>query len=318
MANRPLYDTVWARDAEVGTYPAGFIADPDTDATHPLYTTLDYSLGWQTYDPLFGSKQPVQWINYFYNKVETAQVLQLEHLNKWMTGVNYRVGAVVVKGSNAWIAKTPNVGVDPATDLGVHWAQSAMMHRSRTAGESIIAAKVTVGRTHIEDMNNPHEVTAFQVGTYTIAESNGYTAVLSNTLQAHKDRRDNPHNVTYTQLNILPTTGGVFTGDVSLLRMVLPHTSKVELTMSTMALARGIDSLNLCTKANFNGAKLLTKQNFKSVKTSNNKSFTPLKPDLWMPLVCDLNSLHSSYTATYTRSTELVYDDKSKTRSVSR
>lgn len=55
---------------------------------------------------------------------------------------------------------------------------------------------------HVSDKGNPHSTTAAQVGAYTKEEVAGMVNTLNNTIAAHANRTDNPHNVTPTQLNV--------------------------------------------------------------------------------------------------------------------
>lgn len=49
---------------------------------------------------------------------------------------------------------------------------------------------------------------------YNIEDFNGNADILDATLHDHEADQDNPHGVTAAQVGAMPTTGGTFTGDV--------------------------------------------------------------------------------------------------------
>lgn len=72
--------------------------------------------------------------------------------------------------------------------------------------------------SHTGDKNNPHVVTAAQIGAYTKSEVDSKVAVVSADLAGHLAHKANPHAVTTTQIGAAPATrkislsGGLLTG----------------------------------------------------------------------------------------------------------
>ena len=66
--------------------------------------------------------------------------------------------------------------------------------------------------SHLEDKDNPHEVTAEQVG----ADPAGSAASVQGNLDVHTNNKENPHGVTATQTGALPLSGGTMTGPITL------------------------------------------------------------------------------------------------------
>ncbi|MFA7482790.1 MAG: hypothetical protein WC314_19945 [Vulcanimicrobiota bacterium] len=69
------------------------------------------------------------------------------------------------------------------------------------------AAASSALTSHIEDDDNPHEVTATQVGAYTTGEVDGLLSAKASTsaLSSHTGNTDNPHEVTATQVGAIPS-----------------------------------------------------------------------------------------------------------------
>lgn len=70
----------------------------------------------------------------------------------------------------------------------------------RAGFQSSISANSASIQAHIADHNNPHAVTAAQVGAYTKAAIDALLATLQSNIDAHASRTDNPHNATAAQV----------------------------------------------------------------------------------------------------------------------
>ena len=85
-----------------------------------------------------------------------------------------------------------------------------------TLEEFMILINEVIGSTdgHMARRNNPHNVTPVQVDAYTIPQVDATLNTSLANITTHKNRF-NPHSVSYSQLGVLPTSGGVFTGAVT-------------------------------------------------------------------------------------------------------
>ncbi len=138
------------------------------------------------------------------------------------------------------------------TDLSTHVGDTGNPH-SVTASQvgadptgSADAVQANLD-THTADTGNPHSVTASQVGADPLGSADGVQA----NLDTHVGDTSNPHLVTASQVGAVPSTGGVFTGDVTIGDGVSGRTLNV----------RTIDGQNAAIKLkqpdNANGASIL-------------------------------------------------------------
>lgn len=65
--------------------------------------------------------------------------------------------------------------------------------------------------THVSNKQNPHGVTAQQVG----ADPSGSAQAVRNELNTHKSDKNNPHAVTADQIGAVKKTGDTMTGDLN-------------------------------------------------------------------------------------------------------
>lgn len=97
-------------------------------------------------------------------------------------------------------SKATNISIDTIPDITGDNVQEALEELNTNTGE--VQTNLT---NHINDKNNPHDVTAAQIG-----------AATSSALNAHISDTNNPHQVTASQVGALPTTGGTLTGALNI------------------------------------------------------------------------------------------------------
>lgn len=69
-------------------------------------------------------------------------------------------------------------------------------------------------RAHMHDTNNPHRITAEQIGTYTKQQVDDLVNIYHDKVERHVRDYDNPHRTTAEQIGAVPITGGNYYGDV--------------------------------------------------------------------------------------------------------
>lgn len=71
-------------------------------------------------------------------------------------------------------------------------------------------------KAHINDTNNPHQVSTQQIGAATAVE-----------LNAHVQNRNNPHQVTAAQVGALSTQGGFINGDLTISNNLVTNSGNI-------------------------------------------------------------------------------------------
>lgn len=198
MARRDKLN-IWAASGEV--------TDPDLDIHHPGGTgsPTKYEDGWIV------EKEPHQWANFLYKKqssIMTNTGKQGTHAADDVAPKSLSIGwkndKQVVYRNGVWEESLGNMTPTEFENLRILWENNLAAHK---------------------DVAFAHQLTAAQVGTYTKTEFQNLPTILD--APAHIARRDNPHNETAVQIGTLPTSGGSFTGEVTIPSVALPVSVKI-------------------------------------------------------------------------------------------
>lgn len=286
--NRPRIDKIFASDALVED-----IGDPDvftpSDPEYPHRVPEQYKAGWFVFDDEV-VKQPHQWINFFYNGLDKGIYSNASRYNYWSSKVKYKFEAIVYHGNNFFKALKANPTGTPAL-VSTEWEVCFT-----TLEEFMILINEVIGSTdgHMARRNNPHNVTPTQVDAYTIPQVDATLSTSLTNITTHKNNNNNPHAVSYDQLGVLPTSGGVFTGAVALRDMQLSRgiirslAAAIRLeAFSTRFGIRGDTGLNK------DSLEVVSFNNYEAMKIRNNPKFAKQLPDISIPLNGDLNFFSS-------------------------
>lgn len=276
--------------------------DPDTDTDHPMFVPDRYTIGWELRDPVLGEKEPLEWVNFFYYNLELNYRDHAALLNPWSPAVSYKKGAFVSTSTpeTYWIAEQANKGIDPTTDNGANWTVSELLAYTYNEMQQFLTEMSDRVNAHITRKDNPHDVTAEQINAYVESAFDALIVTLQGNVNTHKNNKSNPHVITHTQLGVLPVAGGTFTGVVGMREMHMPNTGKILLDTVGFQLVRGNDAYAIKDGvASFNGTELVSYQNFTRIKRKNGTLFEVPPPDFALDLSIDLNTRTDTRTTGY-------------------
>ena len=285
---RPRLDKLFASNA----LPTD-IGDPDiftpSDPVYPHRVPEQYKAGWFVSDDEV-VKQPHQWINFFYNGLDKGIYSNASRHNYWSSKVKYKFKAIVYHGNNFYKALKGNPTGTPAL-VSTEWEICFT-----TLEEYMILINEVTGSTdgHMAKRNNPHKVTPTQVDAYNIPQVDATlnTSLVNTT--THKNSNNNPHSVSYSQLGVLPTAGGVFTGAATLHVMQLSKGIIRPLSSAIRLEAYGTRfGVRSDTGLNKDSLEVVSFNNYEAMKIRNNPKFANQTPDITIPLNGDLNFFSS-------------------------
>lgn len=164
-----------------------------------------YIQGWVSEIPTY------QVLNFLQYKIDTTLLALAERgVFEWGGDVQYQLGSIAWDSGTVYISTVGNPDKNKSPkDNPSQWSASSIQI-PRASFDSLVSA---VNR-HIEDLNNPHRVTAEIINAYTKDEINNIVAQYNALVKAHVDNKSNPHGVTATDIGAVPTTGGTYTGTV--------------------------------------------------------------------------------------------------------
>lgn len=284
---RPRLDKLFASNA----LPTD-IGDPDvytpSDPVYPHRVPEQYKVGWFVSDDEV-VKQPHQWINFFYNGLDKGIYSVASRSNYWSSKVKYKIEAIVYHGNNFYKALKDNPTGTPAL-VSTEWEVCFT-----TLEEYMTLINEVIGSIdgHMARRNNPHNVTPVQVDAYTIPQVDATLSTSLANITTHKNS-NNPHSVTHTQLGVLPTSGGVFTGavvlhDIQLSKGIIrPLSSAIRLEAYGTRFGVRSD-----TGLNKDSLEVVSFNNYEAMKIRNNPKFAEQLPDISIPLNGDLNFFSS-------------------------
>lgn len=204
----------------------------DTGEAHPV-PDADYTAG-------FVKEKPDEYyLNQIQKDEEAFYVANMETglpTDNPADAVTYAQDSIYFKDGKVFVRKA---GGDVESYFG----------RPYRTVEAELQAFYAVMRVHLIDFEDPHEVTPAQAGTYSKAEFDALNKNQTDDLDAHVKNVNNPHNLTYTQLNCLgAATGGQFTGLVEFANSFLVGGSRVGLESAELLFGSSNKKIGLDNK----------------------------------------------------------------------
>lgn len=190
---RPKLNRIWASTSSVTRRDPG-------DAK--------YIQGWISEIPTY------QVLNYLQYKIDTTLLALAERgIFEWGNDVQYGLNSLVWDETNKTIyistVGSPDKTKAPSANP-TQWVASSIQV-SRASYDSVVAHI----NAHIADITgNPHKLTAGRLNAYNKSEINHIVAQYRALVKTHVDDKNNPHGVTASQAGAVPATGGTYYGDV--------------------------------------------------------------------------------------------------------
>lgn len=270
-----------------------------------------YLIGWLSEIPTY------QVLNYLQWKTDaTILALAERGVLEWGPDVTYKKNAAVWDETNGRMyistLDNPSKTLRPSQNAN-QWVGSAVQ-LSRSAYDATVK-KID---DHVADVTgNPHKLTPGRLGTYTVAQIDALVAQYRAEVKTHSDNKDNPHNVTASQIGAVPVTGGNYTGNVTMdtgqvllstdgNRLIKADSTGVYLKNSAGAVgvdANGKGFVKIGTAA---ASEIVTQQTFADNKKTTEPVYSSPFPILYMPLIRDIN-LHVG-RGTVTTDVDTQYD----------
>lgn len=305
MTTRQSYPDVWAS--------GGNAVDPDLDTTDPSFVANKYETkGW------ISQKPPEQWQN-FLTQISDLKIVErlIDGIVEWQAGVPYRIGALVKLQDSVWIS-----GVNNNTNAvveGVNW-KKVLGDLTSSNYNSLVDALALIFTQHLNSAN-PHNDTVNTLvdGSYIKSDVDGFFGGATNpkTIVYHKlQMGQTAHGETPAQVGVLPTLGGVFTGDVIQTARILlasnkavninPATNQLEFNFSGKRIA--IDDSGAWFYETSIPTLIMTEANYDDMECRINNSFALPFPVIMMNLETSINDAKSigSWTLTTTKDPEFV------------
>ncbi len=323
MAERYNLKDIWA-----GNAPSSEVVDPDTDTTHPIYSPTRYADGWDyTTGVPTANKQPHEWRNFMLQRTMTRfYYLAQSGTAGWHPLTTYKPEAIACgSDGNNYKATKVVVGVDPVGDNTGAWVGDIQLNESASA----LLAKIQVIQDNLDnheaDRANPHTVQAnqfahgvgyfnYEVDILLQAEHSGWNS--------HQARKDNPHNVTFTQLSTLGAIlGGEFLGQVDLTGGMQMNTFFLDWYQNAIALSTGgfielgihVDGYPIVGTEELTNkrSELFHEGNYDRLRSAEEVLHALPVTDIHLPLVSSLSSPSTGgYSFSFARPSTLGYTDK--------
>lgn len=206
--HRPEFRFVWANSART-PYEA---VDPDTDVNHKIFQKDKYEKGW------VAEKEPEQWQN-FVQQITDMKILEMleNGFFKWFNDIVYPKNSLCISDGVLYISLVnDNENNSPSPQDKTNWTQAYTLSASDYEGGLASLLSKTSNHISLTGSANPHKDDITTIGGYTQQQiDNMFSAGNSSTMAHHIADKNNPHKVTYQQLNILPKSGGKFVGEVT-------------------------------------------------------------------------------------------------------
>lgn len=266
----------------------------DNSATRRDPGDTKYIQGWISEIPTF------QVLNYLQYKMDTTMLAQGERgMFEWGGDIDYVKGALAWDELDKQIyvsqVQNPSKTLAPSKNLA-QWKTSSIQI-TRQDFDTITSAI----NAHIADVTgNPHKLTPGRLGAYTKAETDALVTTYRNLVAAHVGDKNNPHAVTATQIGAVPVTGGTYTGDVIFatgqILLDAASTNKVGLLSGNglyLQAANGLIGVNAAGVAvagtAASNSPIVTEKTFADQKAKVEPDYAAPAPVFYMPLMGDIN-----------------------------
>ena len=305
MTNRADINPVWASDV------AAFVVDPETDASHPGGEggPGKTASGWVT------ETEPEEWENYLLNlrgtRVKT--VIQSGRM-PWDEDIYYKLGALVYLSGILYVSLSgSNHNKNPST-MTAYW--SPVKFTTAAGYLATIADMQSKFTTHTVPGQNSHGDDIVAIGGSYQGTIDAQVKFVSDGINAHIPRVDNPHSDTAINIGTIPVTGGNFTGRINYLQnLSLGTNCELMTSISTFVAFRsnagaiGIGVADYATGGRWQS--IFTAASFPVINTLYQPTFVMPKSDLHFPLMSSLSGTSGLGTIVFTRPSTLAYTDKS-------
>lgn len=253
-----------------------------------------YLTGWLSEIPTY------QVLNYLQWKTDSTFLALAERgVLEWGGDVTYKKGAAAWDELDGKVYIATLNGPDKTKAPSTNSAQwtGAAIQLSRAAYDATVA-KINA---HIADVtSNPHKLTPGRLGTYTTAQIDALVAQYRAEVQTHASDKNNPHKVTASQIGAVPVEGGNYTGNVTMdtgqvllssdgKRLIKADATGVYLKNDAGAVgvdASGKGFVKIGTAA---ASEIITQATFADNKAVVEPSFAIPAPIFYMPLLRDIN-----------------------------
>lgn len=260
-----------------------------------------YIQGWISEIPTY------QVLNFLQYKVDTTLLAQAERgIFEWGNDVTYTrgalawdslVGAVFVATDEA-----PSISLAPSNNP-TQWVRSSV-GISRNQYDTIVA-DITA---HIADITgNPHQLTPARLNAHTRAETDALVNQYRAMVAAHANDTNNPHKLTATQIGAVPVTGGTYSGAVVFATgkiLLNPTGTNLVGIVSGGVYLQSADGMLGITSAgvpmagtNAAQSKIVLESTFANLKALVEPNYASPQPDFEMQLNRDINIYRGSGTS---------------------
>lgn len=260
-----------------------------------------YIQGWISEIPTY------QVLNFLQYKVDTTLLAQAERgIFEWGNDVTYTRGALawdsLVGAVFVSTAEGPSTSLAPSNNP-TQWVRSSV-GISRNQYDTIVASI----NAHIADITgNPHQLTPARLNAYTRAETNTLVNQYRAMVTAHANDTNNPHKLTATQIGAVPITGGTYSGDVVFAtgKILLnpAGTNLVGIVSGGVYLQSAGGMLGITSAGvpmagtNATQSKIVLESTFADLKALVEPNYASVQPDFEMQLNRDINIYRGSGTS---------------------
>ena len=296
MTTRQSYPNVWAS--------GGNAVDPDLDTTDPSFVADKYKTkGWVSQKP------PEQWQN-FITQISDMKIVErlINGIVEWQAGISYPIGALVKSQDTVWISAVANN--TNAVVEGTNWKKTLELDAANY--NSLVNALALLLSQHLA-ASNPHNDTVNTLldKSYIKTDFENFFVSPTNpqTIVYHQNQKGNSaHGETPAQVGTLPTSGGVFTGDVIQTARALlaankavninPATNQLEFNFAGKRMA--VDASGAWFYESETPSLMVTEDGYDVIECKINNSFALPCPVLSMNLETSINDSESVGTWTLT------------------
>lgn len=250
-----------------------------------------YIQGWISEIPTY------QVLNYLQYKIDTTLLALAERgFFEWGSDIQYGSGSVVwdelTKKIYVSLVGSPDKTKAPSQNLS-QWAESSIQIPRANYDAAVAAINA-----HIADVTgNPHKLTAGRLNAYNKAEIDAIVATYRNLVSAHALDKNNPHGVTALQVGAVPITGGTYTGDVIFNGGLYFDAGKVNqiskangLFLQTGNFVLGINASGVAVAGTTNSqSPIVTEATFASLKAGQEPNYAVPEPTFEMSLINSIN-----------------------------
>lgn len=251
-----------------------------------------YLKGWLSEIPTYQVLNFLQW-----KTDATIQALAERGVLEWGTDVAYKQGAAVWNEDDGKIyVATQSNPTDKPSSSSTQWTPSALQITRNEYDASVAAINA-----HIADVTgNPHKLTPGRLGTYSVAQIDALVATYRAMVLAHVQDTNNPHQLTAAIIGAVPVVGGTYTGTVTMQtgQLLLSADGKQLIKADSTGIYLKNDAGSIGVDASGKGfvktgsaaaSEIITLQTFADYKAAVEPGYATPSPHLFLPLIRDIN-----------------------------